>query len=105
MVIATCLSAETDLETKKLSSTFSKSMITEGEMAPSVKMGTFALVGLTVANIDMVVHGLCWVFHCLKCPMTGEKMRAVMWGEDQVKKEWGAVMMILAVAVNSVCCS
>jgi len=54
IIIVTCFSAGTDLETKKSSAAFSKSIMTAGEISPSVRTGALALVGSTVANTDIV---------------------------------------------------
>ena len=82
VIIVTCLSAGTDLATKKLKGAFSKSIITTGEISPTVKTGALLLVGSTKAVVDMLLSSLEWIYVCSlsKIQMIGEKRMEEMWG-------------------------
>ena len=73
IIIVTCLSAGTDLATKKSKEAFSKSIITAGEISPAVKTGALLLVGSTEAVVDMLSSNLSEYMHilCLKIQMIG----------------------------------
>ena len=62
MIIVTCFSLGTDFEMKKSNAAFSKSIITVGEISPAVRTGALALVGSTVASVDMVESLYLWMY-------------------------------------------
>ena len=63
IIIVTCLSAGTDLATKKSKEAFSKSIITTGEISPTVKTGALLLVGSINAVVDMLLSSVLHLPH------------------------------------------